>query len=420
MHGIFEALRHDGHPPLYYLLLHGWMSVFGQSDNAVRALSGLFSVATLPLDLADGLASRRPPMRRGGPGLAGHVAAGGALRHRDPDVLPRGAHRFARMARRSGVASCSDVLATARGRGLQRGPVAHPLLEFVSPHGDLPVAVVARHTRPRGGPAQRPADHGGDGGRELQFLPWLPTFFEQIRKTGAPWAAPARPAQVVYSLLVGTDPPGEAQLLGVALAILAVLALFGRSIDKRRIELDVRTRPEVRWESALIVLVLSLAVIGGQVSAVAFAPRYTAVVFPMLILVSAVGVTRMPTRAIRFGVLGAVAALGLAASLHAATVSRTQLGDVGRALGKGARPGDLVVYCPDQLAPSVLRYAPKGLDSLTVSADCDTGAHRLGRLRLPGEAGEPHPVCRPGQCPGRQAPAVAGVVGGVQPARPAV
>ena len=49
VHGIFEALRHDGHPPLYYLLLHGWMSVFGQSDNAVRALSGLFSVATLPL-----------------------------------------------------------------------------------------------------------------------------------------------------------------------------------------------------------------------------------------------------------------------------------------------------------------------------------------------------------------------------------
>src|SRR5690348_16241867 len=34
-----RALRHDGHPPLYYFLLHGWMSVFGEGDTAVRSLS---------------------------------------------------------------------------------------------------------------------------------------------------------------------------------------------------------------------------------------------------------------------------------------------------------------------------------------------------------------------------------------------
>src|SRR3954469_5545766 len=43
------ALRHDGHPPLYYVLLHGWMKAFGTGDVAGRALSGLFSVAALPL-----------------------------------------------------------------------------------------------------------------------------------------------------------------------------------------------------------------------------------------------------------------------------------------------------------------------------------------------------------------------------------
>src|SRR5918995_7464213 len=46
---LLDALRHDGHPPLYYLLLHGWMQVFGEGDVAVRALSGLIAVATLPL-----------------------------------------------------------------------------------------------------------------------------------------------------------------------------------------------------------------------------------------------------------------------------------------------------------------------------------------------------------------------------------
>jgi mannosyltransferase len=43
-----EALRHDGAPPLYYVLLHGWMKVFGTGDTAVRALSGVFGVLALP------------------------------------------------------------------------------------------------------------------------------------------------------------------------------------------------------------------------------------------------------------------------------------------------------------------------------------------------------------------------------------
>src|SRR4051812_37907805 len=44
-----DALRHDGSPPLYYLALHFWSAVFGASDAAVRALSALFAVVTLPL-----------------------------------------------------------------------------------------------------------------------------------------------------------------------------------------------------------------------------------------------------------------------------------------------------------------------------------------------------------------------------------
>jgi mannosyltransferase len=57
---LFDALRRDGSPPLYYLLLHGWIGVFGttpdavrrraeHADPAVRALSTLFSLAALPL-----------------------------------------------------------------------------------------------------------------------------------------------------------------------------------------------------------------------------------------------------------------------------------------------------------------------------------------------------------------------------------
>ena len=55
------ALRKDGHPPGYYILLHGWMRLFGEGDTAVRALSGLFAVALIPLVF---VAARRVAGRR--------------------------------------------------------------------------------------------------------------------------------------------------------------------------------------------------------------------------------------------------------------------------------------------------------------------------------------------------------------------
>src|SRR4051794_3231480 len=61
--GLFAGLREDGAPPLYYLLLHGWIGIFGQGAFAVRALSGLFSLAALPVAWALG-------RRLGGPRVA--------------------------------------------------------------------------------------------------------------------------------------------------------------------------------------------------------------------------------------------------------------------------------------------------------------------------------------------------------------
>ena len=41
------ALKRDGAPPLYYVMLHYWIRVFGNSDVAVRMLSGACSVFAL-------------------------------------------------------------------------------------------------------------------------------------------------------------------------------------------------------------------------------------------------------------------------------------------------------------------------------------------------------------------------------------
>lgn len=51
------ALRLDGNPPVYYLLLHGWLRLFGDSVAAAHSLSTLFAVATIPGTF---LLARRP------------------------------------------------------------------------------------------------------------------------------------------------------------------------------------------------------------------------------------------------------------------------------------------------------------------------------------------------------------------------
>ncbi len=44
---LHEALKHDGAPPLFYVLLHFWMQLFGTGDTAVRALAGCFMVGAV-------------------------------------------------------------------------------------------------------------------------------------------------------------------------------------------------------------------------------------------------------------------------------------------------------------------------------------------------------------------------------------
>jgi len=41
-------LRHDGNPPLYYMLLHVWIRIFGASESSTHALSLVFGVLTVP------------------------------------------------------------------------------------------------------------------------------------------------------------------------------------------------------------------------------------------------------------------------------------------------------------------------------------------------------------------------------------
>ena len=46
---IIQTTAVDVHPPFYYFILHYWMSVFGDSEFAVRLLSALFGLLAIPI-----------------------------------------------------------------------------------------------------------------------------------------------------------------------------------------------------------------------------------------------------------------------------------------------------------------------------------------------------------------------------------
>src|SRR3990167_9512842 len=46
---MLHYLRFENNPPLYFVLLHFWMKLFGNTEVVVRLLSMLFGIAAIPL-----------------------------------------------------------------------------------------------------------------------------------------------------------------------------------------------------------------------------------------------------------------------------------------------------------------------------------------------------------------------------------
>lgn len=364
---MFGALRRDGHPPLYYLLLHGWMKVFGDGDAAVRALSGVFSIATLPLFW---LAAKR---------FAGRGAAAAALVLIATNPF---AIRYATEARMYALVTLLVVVGWLAIRAaLERGStvalagvasatgfllLSHYWSFYLVGSVGLVLLWLWRRGRPR---AHRVLLAMAVGC--LLFVPWLPAFLDQAGHTGTPWGRPQRPSNVITISLTdwggGTlnGLNGEAQLLGAGIALLALLALFGRSIDEHRVELDLRTRPHARPEAVVVALTIGLAVIAGYATSSAFASRYTAGVFPIVILVAAYGATRLPRVSIQATAVGGLAVLGLIGGVDNLMAQRTQGGQIARYVAANGQAGDVVAFCPDQLGPSVARVLSSGYHELT-------------------------------------------------------
>jgi hypothetical protein len=361
LHDLPSFLRRDGAPPLYYVLLHVWMGWFGQSDLAVRSLSGVMGVITLPLVW---LAGRR---------LGGTTVAWAALILVATSPF---AVRYDTENRMYALVALLTVLGfLALDRALQRprpgnlvavGVVTGLLLytQYWSIYLVGTVLLWLAFEAWRGRAAWR------TGARAalvavvigcLTFLPWLPIFLFQSRHTGTPWATPANFAAMVSAIASfagGTSSQGRA--LALLFFALAGLGLFGLAVDRRHVDLDLLTRPRGRPLAIAVTGTLAAAVVGGFVTKSAFDARYASVVFIPLLLLVALGIATFRDRRVRTGLVVVAGVLGLFGAVPNVVTNRTQAGQVAARIQAVGKPGDVVAYCPDQLGPAVYRLLPTG------------------------------------------------------------
>ena len=367
---LVDALRHDGHPPLYYALLHLWMDVVGEGDLAVRALSGIASALTLPLVYV--LARRRRGPAAGAAALA--LAA----------VIPY-ATRYATEARMYALVMflvalgwwLIDLLLDGRGGRLAAASLAvvgslllysHYWSVWILGVTGLGLLLVrwrsADPDRRRGG--QRGAIALFVAG--LSFLPWLPVMLDQLAHTGTPWGAPQRPTMSVSIALVDFAGGGvvtEAVLGSVVLTILVALGIAGVPQPPTRIALELRTVPGIRVELAVTMAALGVGLVVAWLSGATFASRYAAFALPVVVVASGIGVVVAPSRLTRALLGGGAVAVLAGAAVLGALEERTQGYAASEAVDSAARPGDVVLVCPDQLGPAFARELDADVEVLT-------------------------------------------------------
>jgi hypothetical protein len=350
---LFQGLREDGAPPLYYLMLHYWTDLFGIGDFAVRSMSGVASVAALPIFWLVG-------RRLGGSRQIAHITL--ILAAANPWLIRYGSE--ARMYSLVVLLSLLVVLAAHRvwtQPSITAGALltlAGTALLYTHYWGLFllasvgVMAIVEFFQKDRRSAVISVAALAGVG---VLFVPWVPSFLFQSAHTGTPWADRPHPT-VFLSLLQEWSASGFRAAAWTAFLVWPLLIFGYGAISKspHRIEIDLRGSSDSRWIAWLGALTLLIAYVACTVQTAAYTGRYTSVVIGLVFLLAAIGLARMPApyTAILTVLL---AGFWLAAGASVTRAPRSQSGVVADVLNAQAKAGDVIVFCPDQLGPSVIR-----------------------------------------------------------------
>ncbi len=342
------VLRQDGAPPLYYMLLHGWMKAVGNGPGETQSLSVAISLLAVPGGLWAGwsLFGRR----------AGLFCA--ALAAVNPFLTV-----YAQETRMYSLIAVLSLLTTAAFlhvfvyRNRRYLPAFSALLAailythswgiFLTAGTVLTFAVVYFQSDDRR-PLLKDAAIGF-GIAFLLYLPWIPTLLYQAAHTGAPWLNSPRfgVAIQISKALLGGGTATVALVLAAGSGLAAVL--LGRTESKER--------KAVLIAAALCVFTLAVAWLFSQVSP-AWTTRYLGVALGPLLLLSALGLARAGT----LGLVGLVIVLGIWVIPKTSTLeNKSNAADLAAAVQGKLKPGDLVVTLQPEQAPLMHYHLPGGL-----------------------------------------------------------
>lgn len=364
---LHAALKRDGAPPLFYVLEHFWIRLFGSSDFAVRSISGVISVATLPVAWV--------AARRYGPTAAWVTvlllaSAPFAIFYATESRM----YALVMLLTACGYVALDRALRQPRAANLIGLAVVTAALLYTQYWAIYLTAVVGAWLVWQ---SVRGRDRERSNARwallatavgALLFVPWVPTFLYQSAHTGTPWAKPPNFAAIINAVTGFTDNQAtntvagsnQGRLLALCYFALGALGLFGLARDRWHVDLDLRTRRIARPTALMVVGTLVLAIVGAIVTDSAYSNRYAAVVFvPLLVLVALGSLTLLDIR-VRTVVVAVAVVAGLASGVENIWTQRSEAQDVATALMRHAPAGSIVAFCPDQLGPSVYRLVPPG------------------------------------------------------------
>jgi mannosyltransferase len=341
-HGVGDIpglLRLDGSPPLFYLLLHGWMALAGTGEAATRALPLLFALLAVPVSwwAGNALFGAR----------AGALAAAGAAGCPFLTYYAQETRMYSLVCVLSVLACASFALAFLHGRRLHLWLLGVWLVLLLYAHnwalflaGGLAVAWLWLWRQGR--------VDGRDGallatGVAIAYAPWVPSLLFQAANTAAPWSSRPNP---LYLLGI---PGGLFGYLALPLLALGVILALRRG----PVPEGVRVLALAGGVAAL------LAFLGSQLEP-AWATRYLAVLFgPALLALAAV-----LARGAGWSWLALAGVAGVWLTSGPAP-AKSNVRTVASTVAPALRPGDLVVCTQPEQVPVLVRYLPPGLRFVT-------------------------------------------------------
>lgn len=364
---IVGKLKEDGAPPLYYFLLHFWMGAFGTSDLATRSLSGIFGLAAVVPTYFWGKILRGK--------MTGIFAALLVLTSPFGFMYSTSVRMYSLVMLETAIGGLLLTLSLRRftyfrGIGLALVTAALLYAHYWSFYlvavvlGFLFISVITKKN----------ASNSFKSGLFiilgcLFFMPWLPIFLFQLKHTGTPWAIPPSMTAIlnIFTQFTGGNTI-YGRLLALILFVLVLLTIFALPLDKFRLIFDIRTVPGVRTLGLIILFTAYLAIMGAMVSKSAYSPRYASILLVEFLLFAASGITLFESRAVIVGIISLSVLLGLWGGISNTDSIRTQAGQVASYLNSKAPEGSLIVYCPDQLGPSLNRLLKPGFFQVSYPA----------------------------------------------------